>query len=102
MNHLDYKIYPITVFLQVLIIKRFKFKINLRYRMYGNLMSFTVHFLHGGVVSILVRDKEGSLDVAPIRILAVTVEDLLVQFDVVVIDSVVESDRYHLGDVLRW
>lgn len=63
-------------------------------------MSLAVRLLHGRVVGVLVRDKVRRLDVAPVRVLALAAEDLLVQVDVVVVDRVVERDRDHHGDVL--
>lgn len=68
--------------------------------MYCNLVAFPVHLLHGRVISVLVRDEEGGLDVATIRILAFSVEDLFVETDIVVIDGIVEGYRNHLRHVL--
>ena len=66
----------------------------------GNLVTKVVHVLDGGVVAVLVRDKEGGLDVAAVGVLALLVEDFLVQVNVVVVDGVVEGDCDHLGNVL--
>lgn len=68
----------------------------------SDLVTLPVHFLDGGVVSVLVGHEEGGLDIATVRILPFSVEDLFVETDVVVVDSVVEGDSDHLWDVLRW
>jgi len=47
-----------------------------------------------------VGHEEGGLDVATVGILALTVEHVLVQIDVVVIDSVIEGDHHHLRNLL--
>lgn len=66
-----------------------------------NFMSFPVHFLDGRVVGVFVRYEESRLNVAPIRVLPLAIEHLLVQFDVVVVNGVVERDSDHLGHVLE-
>ena len=66
----------------------------------GNLMAKAVHILNGRVVAVLVRHKEGGLDVTAVGVLALLVEDLLVQINVVVVDGIVEGDGDHLGNVL--
>lgn len=63
-------------------------------------MAFSMHFLHGGVVGVFVRNEEGRFDITTVRILAFAVENLLVQFDVVVVDGIVEGDGDHLGHIL--
>lgn len=73
---------------------------HLRDRVHGNLVSLAVGFRHGRVVGVLVRDEVRRLDVAPVRVLALAVEDLLVQIDVVVVDGIVEGDGDHHWDVL--
>lgn len=65
----------------------------------GDLVALAVHLLDGRVVGVLVGDEEGGLDVASVRVLALPVEDLLVQLDVVVVDGVVEGDGDHLRHV---
>lgn len=70
--------------------------------MHGDLVSFPVRFLHRGIVGVLVRDEERGFDVATVGILALAVEYFLVQFNVVVVDGVVECDRDHLRDVFGW
>lgn len=74
-------------------------KIDLRDRVNGNLVTLAVHFLHGRVVGVLVGDEVGGFDVATVGILTFPVEYILVQFDVVVVDGVVERDRDHLRHV---
>lgn len=60
-------------------------------------VTFAVHFLRGGIVGVFVRYEVGGLYVAPVGVFTFAVKDFLVQFDVVVVDSVVEGDGYHLG-----
>ena len=64
----------------------------------GDLMSQPVHILHGGVVGVLVRHKKCRLDVAAVWIPSLFVENLFVQINIVVVDSVIEGDGDHLGD----
>ena len=63
-------------------------------------MSLSMKLLYGRVVGVLVRHKEGGLDVTAVGVLALLVEDLLVQINVVVVDGIVEGDGDHLGNVL--
>lgn len=63
-------------------------------------MAQAVGLLDGGVVGVLVANKEGSLDIAAIGIFALAIEHLLVQLNVVVVDGIVEGDGDHLRDVL--
>lgn len=65
-------------------------------------MSLAVRLLHGRVVGVLVRDEEAGLDVAAIGILSVSVEDVLVQLNVVVVDGIIECDCDHLGNIFGW
>ena len=60
-------------------------------------MAQPVHVPHCGVVGVLMRDVESSLDVATVGILPLLVEDLGIEVNVVVIDGVVEGDGDHLG-----
>lgn len=76
-------------------------KWNLRDRVYGNLVTFAVSFLNSGVVGIFVRNEVGCFDVTTIRILALSVEHFFVEFDVVVIDGIIEGDGDHLWYVFR-
>lgn len=74
----------------------------LRDGMGGDLVTLAMHFLDCWVVGVLVRHEEGGLDVATIGVLAFTIEDLLVKFDVVVVDGVVEGNGDHLRYVFGW
>lgn len=67
--------------------------------MHGDLVTLSVGLLDGRVVAVLVRDEVGGFDVASVGVLALSVEHLLVQFDVVVVDGIVESDSDHHGHV---
>lgn len=49
-----------------------------------------------------MRHEERGLDVAPVGVFALAVEYLFIQFDVIVIYSVVESDGDHLRNFFRW
>jgi hypothetical protein len=49
-----------------------------------------------------VRNKESGFDVAVVGVLSSSVEDLLVQVDVVVVDCVVEGDGDHLRNVVAF
>ena len=62
-------------------------------------MTLTMGFLYSRIVGIFVGDKEGGLNVATVGILAV-LEDFLVQFNVVVINGIIESDGNHHGYIL--
>lgn len=64
-----------------------------------DLVSFTVDLLDGRVVAVLVRHKVCGFDVTAIGVLALSVEHLLVEFDVVVVDSIIERHGDHHGDV---
>lgn len=70
--------------------------------MHSDLVSLAVSFLHSGVVGVLVGHEVGGLDVATVGVLAFAVEHFFVQFDVVVVDSVVEGNRDHLRHVFGW
>ena len=67
----------------------------------GKLVAFPVQLLDRRVVGVLVRHKEGSLDLAPVGVLHLPAEDVLVQVDVVRVDGPVEGDGDHLGDLSR-
>lgn len=71
-----------------------------RNRMYRDLVSLSVNFLHGRVVGVFMTHKESSLDVTPVGVLPLAVEHLFVEFDVVVVDGVIKGDSDHLGHVL--
>ena len=63
-------------------------------------MAKVVHVLDGGVVAVLVRHKEGGLDVTSVGVLSLLVEDLLVKVDVVVVDGIIKGDGDHLGNIV--
>jgi len=75
---------------------------NLRYGVHRNLMTFSVRFLHRGIIGVFVRNEERGFDVASIGVFALTVEYLFVQLDVIVIYSVVKSYGDHLRNFFRW
>ena len=65
-------------------------------------MALVIQLVYHGVVGVLVRDVEGGVDGAAVRVLLALREQLLrVEFPVPVVDGVVEGDDDHLGDVLR-
>ena len=66
--------------------------------MSSDLVTHPVHVLNCRVVCVLVRDKEGGLNVAAVGVPSLPVEDLVVQVNVVVVDGVIEGDRDHLWD----
>lgn len=75
------------------------FLIVVRDRVHGNLVTLARSLLHGGVVGVLVGEEVGGLDVAAVGVLA-TLEDLLVQLNVVVVDGIIERDGDHHGHIL--
>jgi len=74
--------------------------VAVRQRENGNLVTSAVQILHGRVVGVLVVHEEGGADLAAVGILALTVEDVLVQVDVVDVDGAVERERDHLGHLV--
>lgn len=68
----------------------------------GNLVSFPVQFLYGGVVGVLVGDEESTLGGATVGVVTAILEDSFVHDDVVVVDGVVESDGDHLRHRVRF
>lgn len=70
--------------------------------MHSDLMTFSESFLNSGVVGVFVGNEVGGFDVATVWILTVSIEDLFVQFNVVVIDGIVERDRDHHRNFLDW
>lgn len=63
-------------------------------------MPLAMRFLDGGVIGVFMAYKVGSLDVTAVRIFALAVEHFFIQFNVVIIDRIIESDGDHLGNVL--
>lgn len=70
-------------------------------REHGDLVAAPVQILNRRVIGVLVRDEESTADLATVGILSLTVEDLLVQVDVVDVHGTVERDRDHLRHLLR-
>lgn len=68
----------------------------------SDFVSFTMRFLNSGIVGILMGVKESRLNIATVRVFALPIEYILVEFNVIVVDSVVESDCDHLGYISRW
>lgn len=68
--------------------------------MSGDLVTLAVDFLDARVVGVLVGDEESGLNVAAVGVFADAVEHVAVQFDVVVVDGVVESHHDHLRHLL--
>jgi len=66
----------------------------------GDFVTHIVDVLNSGVVGVLVRNKEGRLDITTVGVLPLPVEDLVVQVNVVVVDGVIEGDHDHLRNVL--
>lgn len=80
----------------MLMIKESKF---LRDGVDGDFVALPVHLLDRGVVGVFVRHEERGLNVTAVRILALAVENLLIETDIVVVDGVVEGYRDHLRHV---
>lgn len=68
----------------------------------GDFVSFTMRLLNCGIVGILVGDEESRLNIATVRVLALSIEYFFVELNVVVVDSVVKSDGDHLGYISGW
>lgn len=66
-----------------------------------DLVAATVQVLDGRVVCVFVRDEESSADLTAVGVLALAVEDVLVQVDVVDVDGAVERDGDHLRHLRR-
>ena len=47
-----------------------------------------------------MRHKEGGLDITPVRVLPLSIEYLIVQINVVVVDGIIKCDSNHLGHIL--
>jgi len=67
-----------------------------RDRVNGDFMTLSVDFLNSGVVAVLMGNEERGLNVASVGVFAATVKHGVVQFDVVVVDGIVEGDHDHL------
>lgn len=75
---------------------------NSRDRVNSDFVSLAVNLLDRRVIAVFVRDKVSGLDIAAIGILALSVEHLFVQFDVIIIDSIVERHCDHHRHILSW
>lgn len=67
---------------------------------YGDLVAFAVQVLNGGIVAVFVRDEERTLDGAAVGILALTIENIFVQINVVYVNRTVERNGNHLRYLL--
>lgn len=76
-----------------------KYLLNLRDRVDSNFMTFTMSFLYSRVVGVFVGDEVSSLNVTTVGILA-TLEDFLVQFNIVVVNGIIESNGNHHRNIL--
>lgn len=59
-------------------------------------MSATIQVLNSRIVGVFVRYEESTLDAATVWILAITIEDIFIQIDVVNVDGSVEGQCDHL------
>lgn len=75
---------------------------NLRDRVDGDFVSFTMRLLNRGIVGILMGDEESRLNIATVRVLALSIKNFFVEFNVIIVDSVVESDSDHLRNISGW
>uniref|UniRef100_A0A2M4DFU3 Putative secreted protein n=1 Tax=Anopheles darlingi TaxID=43151 RepID=A0A2M4DFU3_ANODA len=76
--------------------------ILVRQRKDRDLVTLTMQILHGRVVGVLVRDEVRTANLATVRVLTLTVEDVLVQVNVVHVDRTVKGDGDHLWYLLRF
>lgn len=70
--------------------------------MYSDFVTLSECFLDSGIVAVFVGNEVGGFDVTTVWIFTVSVEHFFVQFDVVVIDGIIESDCDHLRNILNW
>lgn len=64
-------------------------------------MTLSVHLLNGRIVGVLVRNEEGALDGATVRVVSTFLEDFIVNVNVVVIDGIIKGNHDHLGNLCR-
>lgn len=62
-------------------------------------VTLAVSFLDGRIVSVLVRDKISGFDIATVWVFALAVKYLFVQFNVVIVNRIIEGDSDHLRDI---
>lgn len=67
---------------------------------YSDFVSLAVKVLNSGVVGVFVGGEESTANLASVRVLSLSVEDVFVQVDVVDIDGAVERDGNHLRDLV--
>lgn len=72
---------------------------NLRDWVNSDLVSFSVGFRNSRVVGVFVGNEVSRPDIATVGVFTFSVEDFFVEFDVVVVDSIIEGDGDHLGHV---
>lgn len=71
-------------------------KFNLRNRVDGDFVTFSVRLLNSRVIGVFVGNEVSGLDIASIGIFALAIEYFFVEVDVVVVDGIIESDSDHL------
>lgn len=67
--------------------------------MNSDLVSFSVGFRNSRVVGVFVGNEVSRPDIATVGVFTFSVKDFFVEFNVVVVDGVIEGDGDHLGDV---
>lgn len=75
---------------------------NLRDGVDGDFVSFTMRFLDSGIIGIFMGDEVSRFNIATVGVFALPIEYFFVEFNVVVVDGIVESDGYHLGYISGW
>lgn len=75
-------------------------KTNLRDGMYSDFMTLSECFMNSRVIGVFVGNEEGGLDITTIWILTLAIEHFLVQFNIVVVDGIIESDCDHHRNIL--
>ena len=68
---------------------------------YGDLMTFPVELLDGGVVGVSVGGEECALNLTAVGILSLAIENVLIKIDVVRVDGSIECDGDHLRNLVR-
>lgn len=67
--------------------------------MNSNFMSFTVCFLNGRIVTVFVWDKECRFDITTIWIFSLSIKDIFVQLNVVVVNGIIKGNCNHHGNI---
>lgn len=73
----------------------------LRYGVDCYFVSLPVHLLNGGIIRVFMTHEKSGFDIAAVRISSLPVEYFLVQFNVVIVNGIVECNHYHLRDLSR-